>query len=1027
MPRFELLIPFIFVLAAIFYVLLGLYAWRQRPAVAVIPFAWTMLSVSIWALMYALEVFLPTLPGKLFAVSLEYIGIACMPVFLFFYAFDYTGRGHLLTSRARALVWLIPSLTLLFAWTNPLHRWMWDSERIIPMGGLGILNVHFGNVFWFSTTFSYGLFTLAGSILIMDFLQRPGVYRLHISLVILAMLCSFAGTALFVFGISPIPYIDFTSLFFLPSAIGLAWVTLRYRLAEALTFEYLTVLKNMKESVIVLSHERRILYINPVAERMIGITEDLAIGQPFKQVAALFHQALEPCLDGDEHWKEIQVRAGKEAKTFEASVSLIALSNRAAKHTIISLHDITERKEKETELQRRGSIMAAINMAAEQFLRSQEWEKHIGEVLQSLGEAADVCRVQVIVNRRGEGDAIYSSLAYEWAAPGVEARLHNPAFQDVPLKTVNLERWANLLAAGRPIYGVVRDLPAHEADIFRQVGFLSLAAVPIFVESEWWGFLMFDECLREREWTGMELDAFLTAANIIGAAETRARSAKKLTRRQQALTLLQEIVTVSLQAASLKEMADITTDRLAELIGASGCFLTLWDDANQRTIPFAASGELQQSYPQTLIDPDERTFTKSALQLGRTLVIENVADTPYASPSVTGRFPSKSVIVLPLIAMQTKLGAALISFNDLHRFDAEEVQICEQAASLIALALEKFQAMDEAKRKAETSETLRRAGMAIAENLELDNAVNHVLDQLKKVVAYDSASVQLLEDDELVIIGGRGWENEADVLGMRFPLSADNPNSAVVETGKPHRLADARQSYKKFTEPPHDHIRSWLGVPLITQGKIIGLLAIDSAKPDDFQEREIALALEFANQVAVILENARKMQETKTQAITDALTGVYNRRGLYQLGEFEFQRARRIARPISAMMFDIDRFKQINDRHGHAVGDQVLHQLAQRCLKNSRATDMVGRYGGEEFVMLLAETNLEAARIIAERLRQGVMKAPFITDAGNITITSSIGVAEARSADTLETLIERADAALYRAKNSGRNRVIADE
>ncbi|NUQ60044.1 MAG: hypothetical protein HUU12_11805 [Anaerolineales bacterium] len=225
MPRFELLIPFIFVLAAIFYVLLGLYAWRQRPAVAVIPFAWTMLSVSIWALMYALEVFLPTLPGKLFAVSLEYIGIACMPVFLFFYAFDYTGRGHLLTPRARALVWLIPSLTLLFAWTNPLHRWMWDSERIIPMGGLGILNVHFGNVFWFSTTFSYGLFTLAGSILIMDFLQRPGVYRLHISLVILAMLCSFAGTALFVFGISPIPYIDFTSLFFLPSAIGLAWVT----------------------------------------------------------------------------------------------------------------------------------------------------------------------------------------------------------------------------------------------------------------------------------------------------------------------------------------------------------------------------------------------------------------------------------------------------------------------------------------------------------------------------------------------------------------------------------------------------------------------------------------------------------------------------------------------------------------------------------------------------------------------------------------------------------------------------------
>ena len=215
-------------------------------------------------------------------------------------------------------------------------------------------------------------------------------------------------------------------------------------------------------------------------------------------------------------------------------------------------------------------------------------------------------------------------------------------------------------------------------------------------------------------------------------------------------------------------------------------------------------------------------------------------------------------------------------------------------------------------------------------------------------------------------------------------------------------------------------------MPLIAQNKIIGLLAIDSEEPADFSAEDIKIAMEFANQVSNSLENARLFQETQTQALTDELTGIYNRRGLFQEGQFEFQRARRINRPFTVMMFDIDYFKKVNDQYGHAAGDQLLHHFAQHCLKTSRATDLVGRYGGEEFIILLSETNLEAARLIGERLRQFIMNTPFETDAGKITITSSIGIAEAGKQDTLETVIERADAALYKAKNLGRNRVVMD-
>ena len=1025
--RLDLLVPIVFILAAVFYALLGLYAWRKRPAVAVVSFAWVMLAGSIWSFMYGLEILLPTLFAKLLAVNLEYIGIVIMPVFLFFFALDFTGRSHILTPKIQAWLWSVPILALLLIWTNPLHHLMWDMESIIQVGELRLLYVRFGTAFWLHTTFSYGFFAISGLLLIMEFLQRPGVYRVQISFVILALLFSFIGTLLFVTGLSPIPNLDFTPLFLIPTAIGLAWVTLRYRLVEILSLEHINVLKNMKDSVIVLNDNSRVLYINPVTEQLFNKTEDQVIGQPFEQVAGVFAQKLFLHNIRQEQHTEINIGEGNDAKTYEVNISPVAANQRSTMDIVISLHDVSERKAKEAELRRRSSIMSAISLAAGQFLKSDDWENNIPDVLKSLGQAANVSRVLVMVNSLAENKIEHSSLKYEWAAAGVQAQIGNPALYNISLEKTGFGRWVDTLKEGYSIFGVVSELPEPEREFFHQLGSLSIAAVPIFVESDWWGFLIFDECLVELQWTATELDAFQTAASIFGAAEARARTARKLFKRQLSMGLLQEIVAVALQAETVIEMAETVTDRLAALIKADGCFLTLWDDANHQTIPVAAYGELKQNYSSLTIEPGEITFTKSAVELERTLIIEDTSTTPYASRRITETFPSKSVIVLPLIAKTKKLGALLVSFDETHRFDAEEIQICEQASGLIALALEKFQAMEDAKRRADTSETLRRAGMAITEKLELGETIEHILEQLQQVVPYDSASVQLLEGDQLIIVGGRGWSDSKQVLGIHFPVHGDNPNQVVIETGQPYYLPEAETEYEAFRKPPHDHIKSWLGVPLIAQNKIIGLLAIDSEEPADFSAEDIKIAMEFANQVSNSLENARLFQETQTQALTDELTGIYNRRGLFQEGQFEFQRARRINRPFTVMMFDIDYFKKVNDQYGHAAGDQLLHHFAQHCLKTSRATDLVGRYGGEEFIILLSETNLEAARLIGERLRQFIMNTPFETDAGEITITSSIGIAEAGKQDTLETVIERADAALYKAKNLGRNRVVIDD
>lgn len=173
-------------------------------------------------------------------------------------------------------------------------------------------------------------------------------------------------------------------------------------------------------------------------------------------------------------------------------------------------------------------------------------------------------------------------------------------------------------------------------------------------------------------------------------------------------------------------------------------------------------------------------------------------------------------------------------------------------------------------------------------------------------------------------------------------------------------------------------------------------------------------------------ELERLYAQAQRAAITDPLTGIYNRRGFFELSERELQRANRFGHPLSAVMFDIDHFKRLNDAHGHAAGDQALKETAERCFRALRKVDILGRYGGEEFAALLPETDLESACQAAERLRIAATP-PIQTGGAEIHLTVSLGVAvRNRDDDTLDILLRRADQALYEAKSAGRNCVRAD-
>jgi diguanylate cyclase (GGDEF)-like protein len=220
--------------------------------------------------------------------------------------------------------------------------------------------------------------------------------------------------------------------------------------------------------------------------------------------------------------------------------------------------------------------------------------------------------------------------------------------------------------------------------------------------------------------------------------------------------------------------------------------------------------------------------------------------------------------------------------------------------------------------------------------------------------------------------------------------------------------------------------RSTLLLPLTADGKKLGAVTFAFEQPHHFSPDEIALCEQAAGQVALAIAKAKLYEETQRLAITDELTGLYNRRGLYELGRREVERALRFQRPLSMIMLDIDHFKQFNDDYGHDIGDQVLHSLAGRIQTNVRDIDIIGRYGGEEFVVLLPEIELFFAGQVAGRLHSLIVQEPILTRAGKLSITVSLGVAStAQGARDLDALIKHADIALYRAKEAGRNRVHA--
>ena len=353
--------------------------------------------------------------------------------------------------------------------------------------------------------------------------------------------------------------------------------------------------------------------------------------------------------------------------------------------------------------------------------------------------------------------------------------------------------------------------------------------------------------------------------------------------------------------------------------------------------------------------------------------------------------------------------------------------VIERSIHLARLAIEQFRDARELRRNATEARALareqtalQRVATSVASETNPAILFARVAQQVGLLLNAEAGYVVRFEDDDQCRPMGSWGRRGTQLLpaGELYTLDPDGL-CAELRAGRPARRRSDRAGAHPFTSLHR------IAAPIVVDNRTWGMVVALRDKPGPFPADDEKRLARFAQLASVAVANAQARERLATQALTDPLTGLSNRRAFDERLAEETDRARRHGRALALMLVDVDHFKSINDRFGHAAGDRVLVNLAKDLHEVMRHGDLLARIGGDEMAMILADCPPEQAGEVARRMLAAVERDDSLSKRHAVTV--SIGVAGLASGETADNLRRRADQALYRAKDSGRNQVVADE
>ncbi len=334
-------------IAAVTSLALAFHAWRRRTIPGAMAFIGLTLAVAIWSLGYILEIISPELSQKIFWAKVEYLGIVTVPLAWLTFALAYTGREHWLTRRNLALLAVIPAITLLLVWTNQAHGLVWAEVGLASSGPFPSLAVSYGPWFWLHLAYSYVLLLWGTLLLLRMVFNFPDLYRWQAVILVFGCLAPWLGNLIYIFELSPVPNLDLTPLVFSVTGLALSWSLFHLRFFDVVPIARRTVVDSMREAVLVLDAQNRLVDLNPAAQRIIGVEANRAIGRSSTQVMASWAELLAQYRTHTEGHVELVREINGKTHNFEMRLSPVYDHRQRLTGRLIVLRDITAQKQVE--------------------------------------------------------------------------------------------------------------------------------------------------------------------------------------------------------------------------------------------------------------------------------------------------------------------------------------------------------------------------------------------------------------------------------------------------------------------------------------------------------------------------------------------------------------------------------------------------------------------------------------------------------------------------------------------------------
>ena len=380
---------------------------------------------------------------------------------------------------------------------------------------------------------------------------------------------------------------------------------------------------------------------------------------------------------------------------------------------------------------------------------------------------------------------------------------------------------------------------------------------------------------------------------------------------------------------------------------------------------------------------------------------------------------TRSELAIPLMVRDEVVGVLDCQSERLDHFDRETIDLLTLFSTQASMAIQNARLYTLERQRARQLEAINAIAQQSTAVLDLEELLARVCRVIQLAFQVSHVCLFLRDEGELVLRAHHGMLLPCVGADDRFPIS-DEPWAKILSTTGTvieHDLRSAPEETKIFSD-----VASRMFIPLVSFGQTLGVLGLHSSSPHAFHETELQSLESVADICATSIQNAHYVERVKQLAYLDGLTGIFNRRFFEMRIMEEIERARRYGTGMAVIMADIDQFKLLNDEFGHLLGDETLRQVSSLFHQQIRKIDVVCRYGGEEFGILLSQTTAEHAMSIADKLRKMVENWQFPGVPRTVTISAGVA-AFPEHGTSRDALVRAADNGLYAAKQGGRNRV----